>query len=101
MSAVNNAAAAVPKLADQMVEGAKKGFTQMGRDAFGTTAPTAETIKYDQMLKQRRDAQNAASGTSPLIQPSTSPQGSAQVDTAAAAEEEARRLKEQELASAE
>lgn len=49
----------------------------------------------------RYKEQDAASGTSPLMQPSNTPQGDSQMADTAAAEEEARRLKEQELASAE
>jgi len=44
----------------------------------------------------RYKEQDAASGTSPLMQPSNTPQGGSQMADAAAAEEEARRLKEQQ-----
>jgi len=46
----------------------------------------------------RYKAEDAASGTSPLLQSSSPPQGGSQMADAAAAEEEARRLKEQQNA---
>jgi len=113
-TAVKDAAAAVPQVANQMVEGAQKGFAQMSKDAFGTDAPTAATQKYGEMLDKetaarnaargfndaadlaRYKAEDAASGTSPLLQSSSPPQGGSQMADAAAAEEEARRLKEQQ-----
>jgi len=61
-----------------------------------TAAKNAARGVNDAADLARYKEQDAASGTSPLMQPSNTPQGGSQMADAAAAEEEARRLKEQQ-----
>jgi len=61
-----------------------------------TAAKNAARGVNDAADLARYKAENAASAASPILQPSSPPQGTAQVATSAADEEEARRLREEQ-----